>query len=342
LSAQWQDNSNAGLDRLAVALTGLWQNLSQPERARRLRQCVMLILALWAIWALAELVWIFLPRPTTAIPPDNAILNPMESRPGAEAARPVDIERMLSWHLFGEAGAVPAQVVAKPAEVSDRDGIEKGARETRLDLKLRGVVAATEDGLGHAIIEYRSKQSVYAVGDKMPVGGKVTLAKVMNGSVVLDNGGKYELLRLFEDNALLKQLPTEPAPRSRSERKNSPTTQITPQGYETTTIARNFRSQLYENPQSLAEVVRVSAVRENNVLRGYRVAPGKNGEQFSQLGFKSGDIVTAVNGINLDNPGNTMQLYQVMRTASEAVFDLEREGESVTLTVSLGDVPQGG
>jgi general secretion pathway protein C len=77
-------------------------------------------------------------------------------------------------------------------------------------------------------------------------------------------------------------------------------------------------------------------------LKGYRVDPGKSGAQFTQLGFKSGDVVTSVNGINLDNPANTMQLYQLMRSASEAVFDLERGAETVTLTVNLNGAADGG
>ena len=38
----------------------------------------------------------------------------------------------------------------------------------------------------------------------------------------------------------------------------------------------------------------------------------KTGRSFSQLGFKSGDLVTGVNGIDLNDPANTMRLYQTM------------------------------
>jgi hypothetical protein len=48
---------------------------------------------------------------------------------------------------------------------------------------------------------------VYAVEDKLPVSGDVVLAKVMPRQVVLDNGGTYELLTLFEDTELDAQLP---------------------------------------------------------------------------------------------------------------------------------------
>ena len=51
--------------------------------------------------------------------------------------------------------------------------------------------------------------------------------------------------------------------------------------------------------------------------------------------------MTSVNGMALDDPANTMRLYQTMRSASEAVFGIERNGQPVLLAVSLGDAAAG-
>ena len=59
-----------------------------------------------------------------------------------------------------------------------RDGIEAGAQETRLALKLTGIIASTSDGLGSAMIEAKKQQELYVVGDALPANGKVTLAKI--------------------------------------------------------------------------------------------------------------------------------------------------------------------
>lgn len=342
MSGQWYQSSNDSLERATGAVSGLWHALAKPERARRIRQLVLLLLLVWVIMALVELIWTFLPRSESVIPPDTTILNPMEGRSGDTVAAPVNVDSMMSWHLFGVPGASePTEPVAEALTPSDRDGIEEGARETRLALKLRGVIAVTENGLGRAIIEHSSQQEVYAVGDKLPLGGQVSLAKVLPGSVVLDNSGTYELLKLFDETTLLEQLPDAPAAsRAAAQGRAEPAVEV--RGTEKASmVARDFRQQLYENPQSLAEIVRVSAVRENNTLTGYRIDPGKNGAQFTQLGFKAGDVVTSVNGISLDNPGNTMQLYRLMRSASEAVFDVKRGGENLTLSVSLDEMPRG-
>ncbi|MDP4788925.1 MAG: hypothetical protein NWR64_02980, partial [Haliea sp.] len=104
-------------------------------------------------------------------------------------------------------------------------------------------------------------------------------------------------------------------------------------------LAAGYRDQLYADPQSLADLVRIAAVRADGALRGYRVTPGQNRVQFEQLGFRAGDLVLAVNGLSLSDPANTMRLYQAMRSATEASFDLLRGGESVALSVSLDAAP---
>ena len=47
--------------------------------------------------------------------------------------------------------------------------------------------------------------------------------------------------------------------------------------------------------------------------------------------------MTAVNGVSLDNPTNTMVLFNDMRSAQEAVFELKRDGQALTLSVNLDD-----
>jgi len=343
LPAQWLSHSSDISGRVTNSLQGVLHGLAQPARARRLRQVLFVLFTLWAVLALSRLVWSLLPAGESSVAADVPVLNPVASRGAAAREDSLDIDRLVAWHLFGEAGSAAEIVVEEDvAEIATaRDGIEKGARETRLDLKLRGIVASTEDGLGYAIIEHKSQQSVYAVEDKLPVAGQVVLVKVMPRQVVLDNGGTYELLVLFDDTQLDAQMSSRPAraaPAGSAPRPSAAAGQIDKRtDTDATALAQSYREQLYQNPQSLAEVVSVSAVREDGNLLGYRIGPGKDRAQFEQLGFKPGDLVTGINGITLDDPANTMRLYQVMRSASEAVFELEREDQQLTVSVRLDD-----
>jgi general secretion pathway protein C len=314
--------------------------LKQPARVTQMRHFVLALALVWLVVACAQVVWALLPYGDTDLPRQSEIVNPIQAVAEQQSGTGIDIDEMLSWHLLGQADAAAA--VAVPVEpvsnqATGREGIEDGASETRLDLRLRGIVASSSDGLGHAIIEHKSKQQVYAVEDKLPLSGRVSLAKVMRDRVVIDNKGTYELLLLFEDSPLSAQVPA-PAPVTApgNDMADRLLRAIDKRGdMRATASAKSLRETLYKDPQSLADLVQVSAVRRDGVLQGYKVAPGAKSAQFKQLGFRSGDMITSVNGIALDDPGNTVRLYQLMRSAEEAVFDLERDGEPLTVTVGL-------
>ena len=314
---------------------GALNAMAQPRRARRIRQAILLLVVVWMLLSLTRLLWALVPNAenTNVAPP--TVINPLSASSSRAIVAPVDIDRMVAWHLFGEAGATAQAVIeaATEVETDSREGIEDGARQTNLQLKLRGIVASTEDGLGYAIIENANQQAIYMVEDKLPVRGNVVLAKVMPRQVVLDNGGTYELLVLFEESTFSTAEPMSAQTAAPAVSEN-----IDKRGDDQATqLAQSYRQRLYQNPQSLAEVVNVSAVRENGALLGYRVSPGKDQEQFAQLGFKMGDVVTSVNGVSLDNPTNTMVLFNDMRSAKEAVFELQRDGQALTLSVNLDD-----
>ena len=56
------------------------------------------------------------------------------------------------------------------------------------------------------------------------------------------------------------------------------------------------------------------------------------------LGLRAGDIITEVNGIVLDDPSNTVSLYQELKDSSALYMSLLRDGDMVSMSVDLGDV----
>ncbi len=345
----WRETLAAGLAGAGQRGQGLVLFWSRPERLRRLQAGLLVLLAAWACLSLARLGWSFLPAPDTPMPPAEQLVNPARRAAAPTAGPAVDIEAAIGWHLFGEAGALSEEALAELAlqqtTAKPKAGIEEGARETRLALTLTGIVATDEDGLGFAMIEHRGTEAVYAVGDELPAGRRVLLAKVMPQRVVLDNGGTYELLTLFDDSELDGQLAgagartgtgAGPAREEAAEAADeAPDAEAVSAGPGATDLAAQYRERLYNDPQSLADVVRITAVRQGDQLVGYRVSPGRAGEDFAALGFEPGDIVTGVNGLSLTDPANTVRLYQAMREAREAVFDLTRDGEALSLSVRL-------
>jgi general secretion pathway protein C len=331
LDTQWLDSVGDKLDRAWRLVSLRLQYLAKPEHTRQIKYGLYALACLWLALALAHLVWSMLPRaeaPVTGLETINPLESASQRQPGPE----VDIEEVAGWNLFGTAASKPLPVEKPPQaapRAGDLSGIENSASETSLNLKLQGILASSDADLARAIIESKRKQEQYGVGDKLPVSGKVTVAKILTDRVVLDNGGKYELLILFDKNAIASK-PLQAAaverPSRRLDRRGD---------RQVTEMAEAYRRRLYTNPQSLSDVVKIAAVREDGQLRGYRVSAGKDRKQFENLGFQANDIVTGVNGVALTDPGKAMELYRIMRSAEEASFNVLRGDQELTLVVGL-------
>jgi general secretion pathway protein C len=306
-------------------------------RLQRLQMGLIVLLVLWSLSSVSQLFWIpFRANPIDAAP--ALALNPPKPA-GGQQTTVIDASGVQGLGLFGGSPEAFADADSATLIEASRDGIEQNAQETRLALTLTGIVASTEDGIGSAVIKSGATEKVYGVGDALPASGQVVLAKVMPQQVVIDNNGTYELMKLYEGPGIAIPTRTARAPRqdavasppSSNPNEASPSATAAQQ----TALASQYRRQLYDSPESLASVVSVSPVREGDRVIGYRLAPGADRVAFDTFGFQSGDIVTAVNGLALSNASNTVKLYQTMKDATRASFDIERDGGTVTLNVDL-------
>lgn len=336
MNTLWLEPAGERVDKFRRLAFQQLQSLSDPERSKQVRWALSGLACMWLLLAVANMVWSLLPQPESQTLP-GVTLNPLQVSAVSAQKAPVNIEELVGWNLFGTAASKPVPAVkedqAAAQDKGDLEGIENSAKETRLNLKLQGIVASRDQASARAIIENQRKQKQYAVGDKLPVSGKVTVAKILNDRIVLDNGGKYELLMLF-DKSTLAAKPLQPV-----QAESKPDRKLDRRGNrDVTEMAESYRRRLYSNPQSLADVVKIAAVRRDGQLQGYRVSAGKDRKQFESLGFQANDIVTRVNGVELTDPGKAMELYRIMRSAEEASFEVMRGDEEITLTVGLGAV----
>ena len=334
------------LNRLYIdaRFRGLYRWVADEQRLPVLQRGLIAVLVLWAVNSTANTVWALIPSSPVEVS-KSVVINPPPSPASASGGvETIDVSSILGMSVFGADEPSEVRDLAPVATiVTPREGIENGARETSLALTLTGIVASTADGLGSAMIEARKKQELYSVGDDLPANGKVTLAKILPKQVVIDNNGTYELITLFDDNGIVGIVQS-PAPAPTPDSSEGAPAPVTATSATSATpaekqrLAANYREQLYSDPQSLAGLVSISAVQSDGGLKGYRVAPGRDTAQFTALGFKAGDIVTAVNGYVLSDPTNTVRLYQLMRDATDATFEVERDGSPVSISVSLSSL----
>lgn len=278
---------------------------------RRLSALVTLLLIVLLAKALASLTWTLLPAPDENmagfVQPGPA---PAQARPASTRVSALSIERL---HLFGEAGKAAPKAAAKVVDAPD----------TRLNLKLHGVLASDNLAIARAIIaDGKGLEDAYAVDDKLP--GNAVLKEIHADRIILEYRGRLETLRLPKDaNTLVNhRAAAATAGRGRSAAAISASTA------DTGALLRQYRDALTTDPQSVMELVRAEPVRDRATgkLKGYRIRPGRDRQLLSRFGLRAGDVVTSINGIPMDNPLKALELMRDVSNLSQISLEVERNG----------------
>ncbi len=299
---------------------------------------IRLLLVIWLCSSLAQLLWMLVPSPQIP-PPAVASLPAANSANTAGSELAINIEQLKALTPFGAAPVVVADAQPQPEATNT---IENEASDTQLNLTLRGVIASSDESAARAVITAGDKADVYAIGDKLPVGNNVTLAKVLELRVILNNGGRYESLWLFKDDPKAPKLGASYTPPPSSDMRTaghsrkvfqpSPREAVQPVG---PAPAPETDPHMAEMGKTLADVVAMSIYREDGQVVGYKIRPGRNAEMFNSLGLQTDDIVTAVNGVPLTSPGKIMEIYKNMSNATSANLEIRRSGSVINLDVVL-------
>ena len=296
---------------------------------KRLPVVATLLLTLMIAQVLAVLTWKILPQPEMEDISSSAAIGATPVRRGVKDQN--QILQISQWHLFGEEQKVAPTVVAKVTEAPD----------TRLNLKLLGVMASSDPALARAIIaDGKGMEDAYAIGGNLP--GNAVLREIYTDRVILEYRGKLEALRLpkeiipSSDDARSNSIQSS-RQGSRIDRQSSTAVVNANTSTETSALLRQYREALINDPQSLMDLVYATPVTDQvtGKLKGYRIRPGKEKELLGNFGLKSGDVVTGVNGVPLDNPIKALEIMRDLSTASSVLLDVERQGVMQTFSFQV-------
>jgi general secretion pathway protein C len=289
-----------------------WSNLPKTlaplyqRYARWLPAALDLLLAALIARLLAQLIWALVPAPAAAAwhaAPVQAAAPDPSSR--------VDLGRISSAQLFGL-----YQAPANPA----LDKI-KSAPDTQLPLTLLGILAnSKEKSRSRALISSGSDEKPYSVKDAVTAG--VTLTAIFVDRVVLSRNGQLETLRLDKDQPSSNDAPLAVA----SSGDDSAATSLA-----------QIRAQMLANPAKAQDYIRVQPAPSptGNSQMGYRIYPGRDHSVFTAAGLRPGDVVTSINGVQLDDPAKSLQLLSDLSQANMVTLTVQRGGETQTVNVNL-------
>ncbi|HHJ20199.1 MAG TPA: type II secretion system protein GspC [Gammaproteobacteria bacterium] len=292
--------------------------VDHPALQRGLRVLPMVaVIALILLLAstAARLLWLVVaPRPTELVLP--TVVNHSGGNDAASSVGPDFSTRIAAIHVFGK---VNKQVVetAKPVD----------APETRQNLKLKGIYAGEDEHHGYALIASGSAaEKLYGVGDQLP--GRSKLSAVYPDHAILERSGKYETLRLIDS----KRTGGRTIRQGRSSRN---TLQKTRKHFGPESQVSKLRAQILKNPARLAQLVNAVPARENGRFVGFRIITKQSHPVFDDLNIHSGDIITRVNGIDLDSPQKGFQVLQQLSKSKQVSVTLNRGGQIIELNHSL-------
>ncbi|HEX4872847.1 MAG TPA: type II secretion system protein GspC [Nevskiaceae bacterium] len=292
-------------------LLALW------ERHRtQLPAALSLLLAVLLTQSLAGLLWKLVPSPEAARWQPAPVLAP--SGPAPSAALPV--REIASARLFGELVRASDTAALSPEQI----------RDTRLNLTLLGIFAATDGPRSRALIaQQNGEEKPYAVGDDVVSG--VRLQQIFPDRVILSRNGQLETLRLDKDKPSrapvggFQNRPVEPEEEDEG----------IDDAADTAEVLADIRAEVLQDPSKASEYIRVQPANIGGQMKGYRIYPGRDRTIFSSAGLRPGDLVTQINGIQLDDPAKAMQMLGDLSSANNLTVVVERGGQQQTVNVNL-------
>src|SRR5262245_5805094 len=197
------------------------------------------------------------------------------------------------------------------------------------DLAVSGVVVRKERST--AILSSGGKTRVVGVGDSA-FGGRVVA--ITPDAVALDFGGQRVDLRL----PTAQQAPARPAAPLRAEAAPSVPAGMPPEDpatpaktMERVEVQRRLGDEI---PRILAETA-VAPVMEDGRVVGVQVARLAEGSLLTDAGLRSGDVITQINGTQIDGMATLIGLWPRLQSATELRAVVNRNGQPISLVVAL-------
>jgi general secretion pathway protein C len=278
---------------------------------------------------LAQLSWNFLLSPAAFIAATGESIDRKQpsasspdrhGMPASTLERSADYLTIANWHLFGQLET------AKPVQSPPVK-----APETKLNLQLVGTFASEDDVQALALItESNGSARAYKVGELVPGGAR--LEQILTDRIVLSRNGHLEILslprefantdRAFSSNTLAASL-SPPMP------SNATTV-------DASTVAARLRNTIGSQPEkTLQDLALATPYIEDGQFLGFRLLPGRDQQLLRELGLRTGDIITQVNGVRLDNPGQGINLLQELLDADQVAIQVQRAGTEIPFTFIL-------
>ena len=257
------------------------------------------------------------------VPPPEVELNPPPAPFEIEAAKPAVYYALIDKRdIFNSVKPPEPTPAIEPPVVSP------------LKLKLWGVALHENARLSYSIIEDLGahKQGVYGIDASVP--GGATVKNIEWDKVVLNRNGKDEILELASKPLVGGTKPAAAAPVAAA----SPPPAgggIQATGENEFLVPRAEVDSALENMSQLFTQIRAVPHFEGGQSIGFRLFAIRRGSLFDKIGLKNGDIITSINGSQMNDPSRAVALLQELRDANDLSVDIIRNQQQQKISYNI-------
>ncbi|RTZ14788.1 type II secretion system protein GspC [Vibrio aquaticus] len=268
----------------------------------------MMALLVIAAWVMGRMIW----QPWSAPAVNQWQPNTIVQR-GSDTSSDIDISELQNSHLFGQ--FQQSNPVVEQPKVQD-------APKSRLNVVLVGLVTSSDPSKSLAVIANRGRQATYGINEVIE-GTRAKLIQVQADRVIIDNAGRDETVML--EGLKYSKPRSEPQPSQRS----STTSQVSKDTLE------KIRQEIRQDRQQIFQYVRMSQVKKDGDVLGYRLVPGKDAALFDAVGLKRGDVAVSINGLDLKDTSVMSEIFQSLSQMTELNLTVERNGQMHEIYIEL-------
>ena len=206
--------------------------------------------------------------------------------------------------------------------ISDKQlggGYLGASQEEVSSFDLKGTIAGG-DSFGYIIVEEKdkNKQRLYRLGDMI---GSARLIKITRNTAIIKRGGREITLKIkgTPEGSMLSRSQTPPAHMPSSGMALS-------------------RGEVNEKLRDLKTIMTQAAIRpyfEDGEQEGFIVSNIKPDSIYQKLGIQNGDIVTEVNGNQMQSADDLLQMINIMQSGGNIALGLKRNGKAETINYSF-------
>lgn len=101
------------------------------------------------------------------------------------------------------------------------------------------------------------------------------------------------------------------------------------------TLAKDEADRFLADPNAVLSQARFNPSLSGDKVDGFRISSIKNDSIFSRMGLKNGDVLTAVNGEQIDNPEKLLSVYSGLKSAQAVNVNVRRQGKIQSILVDI-------